>query len=167
MWGCGKQAAGAGGTLARTRMHTQYIDCLCKWRTLTISIKHEQLKWKSSAYQRNPADDYVVRRWYYFFQYTIKFTLSSLPTKHWCSFMAFARMCWLLSGACADFYGRNCSCVCAPLTLCTLSSSLNVWIGMPANEIETETIWMNKLHIMLKINERYFNWIEIFFLLLC
>lgn len=47
--------------------------------------------------------------------------------------------------------------------LCSLSNSQCAYRSACKRSIETETIWMNKLHIMLKINERYFNWIECFF----
>lgn len=83
---------------------------------------------------------------FFFSRYTIKFTLSSLPTKLWCSFMT--------SRACVDhylkpilrLYGDVDVCLSACLTLCLCALKWFYGVGMPANEIETETIWMNKLH---------------------
>lgn len=127
---------------------------------------------------KNPHEWWWLRQqlWYggiytFLFLYTIKFTLSSLPTKSFVmQFHGIARMCWSLSEACVLISMDVLLSVCACLTLwmCMCSQTiLYMCIGMPANEIErTETIWMNKLHIMLKINERYFNWIEFFLLLL-
>lgn len=118
---------------------------------------------------KNTMDDYGYTLYGgIFFQYMIKFTLSSLPTKLWDAVSWHcAHVLIIIRNLCPDFY--KCSCgymsVCACLTLCVYmcaSSQTIVYIGMSANEIETETIWMNKLHIILKINERYFNWIEFF-----
>lgn len=138
-----------GGGIARCIYSNSHAHNTCYIVYVNVDLRIYIYIWTTEVekfpYQR------ICTVWLYgvlfFLVYDINSRYHHCLLKLWCSFMTLR--------ACVDHY-LNClywcyGCidvyVCLPVSRCVCARSNDfMCAGMPANEIETETIWMNKLH---------------------